>query len=54
MTCQDLDHRSGVASGYSAKLIVGMKHLGPMSMDAILGALKVDIVLIERRQETDK
>jgi len=51
MTMADLDERSGVQSGYSAKLIAGVKNLGPMSMDCILGALGIDLVIIERRRD---
>jgi hypothetical protein len=49
LTMLELDEKSGCQSGYSAKLICGDKNFGPMSMDAILGALQMDIVLIARR-----
>jgi hypothetical protein len=44
----DLDQRSGVADGYSAKLICGMRRFGEMSLPAILGALAVDLVVVPR------
>lgn len=51
LTMADLDHRSGVQPGYSAKLICGLRHFGPMSLEVLLGALGVDLVLIERRRD---
>ncbi len=50
LTLLQLDERSGVQSGYSAKLIAGMRHLGTMSLPSILGALELDLMLIERRK----
>jgi hypothetical protein len=45
----DLDQRSGVADGYSAKLICGMRRFGEMSLPAILGALECDLVVVPRQ-----
>lgn len=48
-TMSEMDIRTGLADGYVAKVLVGMKNLGPASLPCILEALKVDLVLIERR-----
>jgi hypothetical protein len=45
---EDVDARSGVQDGYSAKLFVGIRRFGEMSLPAILGALDVDLVVVPR------
>jgi hypothetical protein len=45
---EDVDHKSGVQDGYSAKLFVGIRGFGVMSLQAILGALDADLVVIPR------
>jgi hypothetical protein len=45
---EDVDHKSGVQDGYSAKLFVGIRGFGAMSLPAILGALDADLVVIPR------
>lgn len=44
-----LDDISGLQSGYVSKLLAPrpIKHLGPVSMPALLGALAVGLVLVE-------
>jgi hypothetical protein len=41
----DVDHISGVQSGYTGKLECGDKNFGEMSFDSILGALGMALVL---------
>ena len=41
----DVDHISGVQSGYTGKLECGDKNFGEMSFDAILGTLGVTLIL---------
>src|SRR5271163_4641243 len=48
MRMEDVDHKSGVQDGYSAKLFVGIRGLGQMSLPAILGALDADLVVVPR------
>jgi hypothetical protein len=48
MRMEDLDHRSGVQPGYSAKLLVGLRRFGEMSLPCILGALECDLVVVPR------
>ena len=45
---EDLDHVSGVQPGYSAKLLVGIRGFGQMSLPAILGALQADLIVVPR------
>ena len=45
---EDLDHVSGVQPGYSAKLLVGIRGFGQMSLPAVLGALQCDLVVVPR------
>jgi hypothetical protein len=45
---EDVDHKSGVQDGYSAKLFVGIRGFGVMSLQAVLGALDADLVVIPR------
>ena len=45
---EDLDHVSGVQPGYSAKLFVGIRGFGQMSLPAILGALQADLIVVPR------
>jgi hypothetical protein len=51
MTMLELDERSGCSTGYSAKLIAGLKHFGPGSFEWITGALGIDLIIIERRRD---
>jgi hypothetical protein len=44
----DVDAKSGVQDGYSAKLFVGIRGFGPMSLSAILGALQCDLIIVPR------
>lgn len=44
----DVDAKSGVQDGYAAKLFVGIRRFGPMSLSAILGALQCDLVVVPR------
>jgi hypothetical protein len=48
----DVDAKSGVQDGYSAKLFVGIRRFGPMSLSAILGALQADLVVVPRADAT--
>jgi hypothetical protein len=45
---EDVDHKSGVLDGYSAKLFVGIRRFGQMSLPAVLGALECDLVVVPR------
>jgi hypothetical protein len=45
---EDVDAKSGVQDGYSAKLFVGIRRFGDMSLSAVLGALSVDLVVVPR------
>jgi hypothetical protein len=42
----DMDGAAFIADGYTAKLEVGYKHFGPISLAAVLGALNVALVLV--------
>jgi hypothetical protein len=42
----EVDDIAGLNSGCFSKLTCGMKNFGPMSLDAVLGALGVEIVLV--------
>lgn len=46
LTVADLDAISGVQPGYSTKLENGIKNFGPQSLECILGALGLEIVLV--------
>jgi predicted transcriptional regulator len=46
------DEIAGVQSGYTAKLEVGIKNFGEMSLSSVLGALGLVLVAIEH-PETD-
>jgi hypothetical protein len=48
MRMADVDAKSGAQDGYSAKLLVGIRRFGEMSLPAILGALAVDLVVVPR------
>ena len=50
MRMEDVDHKAGVADRYSAKLFVGIRHFGPMSLQAILGALSVDLIVVPKAE----
>jgi hypothetical protein len=45
MTMVDLDYKSGLQEGYAAKLICGMKTLGPVSLPLMLQTLGLEILL---------
>jgi hypothetical protein len=49
-TQQVLDCRSGVQPGYVGKLEVKMKRFGDMSFECILGALGVELFVVERQE----
>ncbi len=53
LTMLELDEKSGCQQGYSAKLIAGVKHFGPGSLEWITGALGIDLIIIERRSTGD-
>ena len=42
----EIDDIAGLQSGYTGKLLCGMKRPGDMSLPAILGALKCELVLV--------
>jgi hypothetical protein len=42
----DLDHLSGIQSGYTGKLEAGIKNYGDVSLPAVLEALGVEMVLM--------
>jgi hypothetical protein len=46
---EDVDAKSGVQDGYAAKLFVGVRRFGEMSMPAILGALECDLIVVPRK-----
>ena len=46
MTFADLDAVSGVADGYSAKVVKGIKHFADMSMPSLFGALRLRLVVV--------
>jgi hypothetical protein len=41
----DLDYKSGLQEGYAAKLICGMKTLGPVSLPLMLQTLGLEILV---------
>jgi len=43
----EIDDIAGLQSGYTAKLLCGMKRPGDMSLPALLGALKCELVLMQ-------
>jgi hypothetical protein len=49
ITHECIDDVAGLSSGYASKLLAPdpIKHLGPMSFEAVLGALGVALVLVE-------
>jgi hypothetical protein len=48
MRMEDVDHKSGLQEGYSAKLFVGIRRFGEMSLSCLLGALECDLVIVPR------
>jgi transcriptional regulator with XRE-family HTH domain len=46
LTQLEVDDIAGLQSGYLSKLECGLKNFGPMSLDAVLGALGLEIVLV--------
>ena len=46
----DVDAKSGCQDGYSAKLFVGIRRFGPMSLNAVLGALECDLVVVPKAE----
>jgi hypothetical protein len=46
LTHLEVDDIAGLQTGYFSKLQCGLKNFGPMSLDAVLGALGVEIVLV--------
>jgi hypothetical protein len=48
----DLDEKSGLMSGYSGKIEVGIRKLGNISLPNILAGLDADLLLVPR-QSTD-
>jgi hypothetical protein len=44
----DLDEKSGLMSGYSGKIEVGIRKLGNVSLPNLLAALDADLVLVPR------
>jgi hypothetical protein len=49
MRMADVDAKSGVQDGYAAKLFVGIRRFGEMSLPSVLGALDVDLVVLPRK-----
>jgi hypothetical protein len=45
MRMADLDYKSGLQEGYAAKLICGMRNLGPVSLPLMLETLGVEILV---------
>jgi hypothetical protein len=45
---QEVDHRAGLQSGYVGKLEVGVKELGDLSMECLLGALGVELYVVQK------
>jgi len=41
-----MDERTGLPDGYQGKLECGMKHLGPMSLPLVLGALGLRLLVV--------
>jgi hypothetical protein len=46
----DLDVKSGLMSGYSGKIEVGIRKLGSVSLPMILAALDADLLLVPRSE----
>jgi hypothetical protein len=44
----ELDEKSGLMSGYSGKLEVGIRKLGSVSLPNLLAALDADLLLVPR------
>lgn len=53
ITMATIDEIAGLQSGYASKVLapVPIKHLGPMSFDSIIGALGVDLVVIDNPEK---
>jgi len=49
LTTLELDDLAGLQSGYSSKLLCGMKRPGDMSLPALLGALGCELALVRSR-----
>ncbi len=49
LTTLELDDLAGLQTGYSSKLLCGMKRPGDMSLPALLGALGCELALIPSR-----
>jgi hypothetical protein len=45
MRMSDLDYKSGLQEGYAAKLICGMRSLGPVSLPLMLQTLGLEILV---------
>jgi hypothetical protein len=48
----ELDEKSGLMSGYSGKIEVGIRKLGNISLPNLLAALDCDLLLVPRREAT--
>jgi hypothetical protein len=44
---ETVDLVSGLQGGYTSKIIVGQKRLGPVSWDLLFGALALKIIVVE-------
>jgi hypothetical protein len=51
MTMLDMDDRSGLTGGYSAKLFCGMRRFGEMSLPVVLDTLQCDLLVLPRNQD---
>lgn len=46
ITFETCDHLSGLPSGYTAKIMAGMKRPGPIAIQALCGALAIGFVAV--------
>lgn len=54
MTMLELDDKSGMQDGYSAKLFCHRRHLGPLSLPLMLQTLGVELLLVMREPTADQ
>jgi hypothetical protein len=48
----ELDEKAGLMSGYSGKIEIGTRRLGPISLPNLLCALEADLLLVPRQSTT--
>lgn len=54
LTFETVDHVAGLAPGYTAKLMCGMKRPGPVAIQALCGALAIGFVPVVDEEQAAK